>query len=295
MRWLVIKLPLLLVLASMSSWMALAQTDESNTKILRDIEYASVEGTDLLLDLYIPAKAEGAPLLVWVHGGAWRRGSRSRVPVQKMVEDGWAIASVDYRLTPVARFPAQVHDIKAAIRFLRAKAGNYGYNANKLVISGASAGAHLANLVGVTNKHKSLEGSVGAHLGESSDVQAIVSFYGAGNLTSILTQSTPHGLGVRIPALQLLFGGQPEDKPEIARLASPVFHVDRSDPPLLLLHGDQDPQMPISQSHELQGRYQELGLQSKFDVVYGSAHGGAAFYDEAHMSVVREFLKTHLK
>ena len=284
----------LFVLVQMTSFLMEAQTTRTEARVLPDVEYARVDEHRLLLDLYLPEKAVGAPLLVWVHGGAWRAGSKSRMPLESLVEDGWAIASVDYRLTPVARFPAQVHDIKAAVRFLRAKAADYGFDAGKIAVAGNSAGGHLAALVGTTNGHKDLEGSVGKHLEESSNVQATVSFYGASNLTTILDQSTPHGLGVRIPALQLLLGGQPEDKTEIARLASPIFHVDPSDPPLLLIHGDQDPQMPISQSHELDGRYKELGLSVQLEVVHGAVHGGPEFYDEIRLPIIKKFLKTHL-
>ncbi len=294
MKRISIKFMLLLVLVAMASFLAEAQTSHSGVRVLPDVEYASVDNHRLLLDLYLPERAEGAPLLVWVHGGAWRGGSKSRMPLGTLAEEGWAIASVDYRLTPVARFPAQVHDIKAAVRFLRAKAADYGFNAEKIAIAGNSAGGHLAALVGTTNGHKDLEGSVGAHLEESSTVQATISLYGASNLTTILDQSTPYGLGVRIPALQLLLGGQPEDKTEIAHLASPIFHVDQSDPPLLLIHGDQDPQMPISQSHELNGRYRELGLSVQFEVVHGAVHGGPEFYDEIRLPLIKKFLKAHL-
>ena len=285
---------ILLVLAEMASLLTEAQTNNSDVRVLPDVEYASVDNHRLLLDLYIPKEVEGAPLLVWVHGGAWRGGSKSRMPLKALAEEGWVIASVDYRLTPVARFPAQVHDIKAAVRFLRAKAADYGFDAERIAIAGNSAGGHLAALVGTTNGHKDLEGSVGAHLEESSNVQATISLYGASNLTTILNQSTPYGLGVRIPALQLLLGGQPEDKTEIAHLASPIFHVDPSDPPLLLIHGDQDPQMPISQSHELHGRYKALGLSVQFEVVHEGVHGGADFYDEVRWQIIEEFLKTHV-
>ena len=109
-----------------------------------------------------------------------------------------------------------------------------------------------------------LEGTVSGNAEQSSDVQAIASYYGASNLTSILSQSTPHGLSVRVPALKLLLGDTPEKTEALAKLASPVFHVDKNDPPLLLLHGDQDPQMPINQAHELQGRYKELKLDVAF-------------------------------
>jgi acetyl esterase/lipase len=259
-----------------------------------DIEYAKAGDISLKLDLYLPANPEDSTLIVWVHGGAWRGGSKNNPSIRPLIEKGYSIASVDYRLTPVAPFPANVHDIKAAIRFLRARAGEYGYGPDKFVISGSSAGGHLAALVGVSNDQKDLEGSLGDHLDQPSDIAAIVDFYGASNLTTILKQSTPHGLSVRVPALELLLGGQTEDMVDIAKLASPVFHVDVSDPPLLLIHGDQDPQMPINQAHELHGVYKELNLPVQFEVIHGGAHGGKAFFDEERLTLVDYFLKKHL-
>jgi len=228
-----------------------------------------------------------------VHGGAWRSGSKANVSIKALVLKGYPIASVDYRLSTEARFPAQVHDIKAAIRFLRARSSEWSVPSEKIVIAGESAGAHLAALVGVSNGHAELEGTVGNDQERSSAVQGIVSFYGGSNLTTILAQSTPHGLSVRVPALDLFLGGQPEHFPDTARLASPVFQVDRSDPPLLLFHGDQDPQMPINQSHELCGAYEKLGLPVQFVVVHGAAHGGSAFYDAERMSIVEKYLRDH--
>jgi len=148
--------------------------------------------------------------------------------------------------------------------------------------------------VGVTNGNADLEGHEGFFTGQSSAVQAIVDLYGASDLTTILNQSTPLGLSVRVPALDLLLGGQPDTVADLASLASPVFHVDQSDPPLLLEHGDQDPQMPINQAHELQGAYEKLGLPVLFKVMHGSGHGGAAFTDEANLALIDTFLRTHL-
>jgi len=99
---------------------------------------------------------------------------------------------------------------------------------------------------------------------------------------------------MRIPALELLLGGQPDAKKEIARLASPVFHVDAPDPPLLLEHGDRDPQMPINQAHELQGAYEKTGLPVVFKVMHGSGHGGPAFKDAANLGLIDRFLRSHL-
>ena len=254
----------------------------------KDIEYARVGDTALLLDLHTPSGVKQPPLIVYVHGGAWRAGSKSDVPIAGLLDHGFAIASVDYRLSTQARFPAQIHDIKAAIRFLRAKASSFGINTEKIAIIGSSAGGHLAALTGVTNGHRKLEGRVGDHLDQSSDVSAIVSFYGASNLESILGQSTEFGLTVRIPALKLLLGDLPEKVPALAKLASPVAHLDKQDPPLLLLHGDADPQMPPEQSVEFQKAYQS---KVRLITLPGSKHGGAEFYDAEQLRIVADFLR----
>jgi acetyl esterase/lipase len=262
---------------------------------INDIEYARVAGTPLLLDLYRPDGGSAAPLLVWVHGGRWEVGSKEQMPLEALVERGFAIASLDFQPASAAPFPGQIHEIKAALRFLRAEAGRYGYDARRIGILGASSGGHLAALVGTTNGHPELEGTLGEHTAESSAVHAIVSYFGASNLTTILAQSTPFGLGIRVPALQTLLGAPPERNESLARLASPVFHVDPADPPLMLLHGDQDPQMPINQSHELEGAYERHGLVAPFVVVHGAAHGGDAFFDAERMNAVAEFLHAHLR
>ncbi|MEZ5385193.1 MAG: alpha/beta hydrolase [Prosthecobacter sp.] len=253
---------------------------------LTDIEYARIGDTALKLDLHRPGEAR-APLIVYVHGGAWRAGSKSNVPIARLLDHGFAIASVDYRLSTQARFPAQVHDIKAAIRFLRAKSEELHIETGKISIIGSSAGGHLAALVGVTNGNQELEGRVGGHLDQSSDVHAIVSLFGASNLQSILGQSTEFGLTVRIPALKFLLGDTPDAAPELAKLASPVDHLDKGDPPLLLIHGDADPQMPPQQSAELKEAYQGRVV---YITLPGSKHGGPEFYDEKRSSLMSDFL-----
>jgi acetyl esterase/lipase len=258
--------------------------------VIRDVEYARIGEHVLKLDLHVPNKKPRSALIVWVHGGAWRSGSRSNMPLANLVEAGYAVASVDYRLSTQAQFPAQIHDLKASIRFLRGHAHQWELPSKKIVIAGDSAGAHLASLVGVSNRHPELEGEIGNDRAQNSDVQGIISFYGAANLTTILGQSTPHGLKVRVPALDLLLGGQPTNVVDLARLASPVFHVDRHDPPLLLFHGDQDPQMPINQSHELDGAYRHVKAPVQFEAVHGAGHGGAAFYDAERLALVKAFL-----
>ena len=259
----------------------------------KDVVYGTVEGKDLGLDIYVPSNLDSPPLLVFVHGGAWRNGTKDRVdPMLQFVDAGFTVASLDFRQSTEARFPAMIHDIKGAIRFLRKHKDDYGYNSARIAVSGSSSGGHLAALVGVTNGHGELEGSVGGNANTSSDVQAIISYYGASDLTTILAQSTPFGLRVREPALELLLGAIPEEVPELAELASPVQHVDPTDPPLLLLHGDRDPQMPINQAHQLEGAYERLGLDVYFDVVHGAAHGPhSAFVTEDHLDRAIGFLK----
>jgi acetyl esterase/lipase len=263
--------------------------------VTADIEYATTgAGEPLRLDLYTPESGAGAPLIVWVHGGAWENGNKSAMPLGPIIERGFAVASLDFSPASKAPFPGQIHEIKAAVRFLRAQAKQYGYDASRIAIAGASSGAHLAAVVGTSNGHEELEGVLGNHRTESSAVHAIVSYFAATNLTTILAQSTPFGLGIREPALKRLLGAAPKDNEALAKLASPVFQVDRTDPPLLLFHGDQDPQMPINQSHELEGAYEQQGLEAEFIVVHGAAHGGDAFYSPDNVQHAVTFLSAQL-
>jgi len=276
---------------------ASAQHADAATHITKiaDIPYAVVDGRTLGLDLYMPMGVARPPLLVWIHGGRWLHESKDQINTLALVDEGFAIASVDFRLSVDAPFPAQIYDIKAAIRFLRANAATYGYDPARIGVHGRSSGGHLTALVGVTNGVEALEGNVGSYLDVSSDVQAVVSYFGASNLTTIMDQSTPFGVMLRGPALALLLGGPLESTTELAKLASPVFHVDANDPPLLLLHGDQDPQMPINQAHELQGVYEAHGLPVQFVVVHGAKHGSPEFFDAKRTAIVAAFLQEHLR
>jgi acetyl esterase/lipase len=263
-------------------------------KVVKDIEYATTESGALKLDLYLPTAKE-PPVIVYIHGGAWRSGSKADMPLQELQKKGYAIASVDYRLSTVAPFPAQVHDIKAAVRFLRAEAGQLQISAKRIGLAGSSAGGHLAALVGVTNGHAQLEGKLGGHLNESSDVQAIISLYGASNLQTILSQSTEFGLKMRVPALQLLLGSSPQENPDLARLASPVAHLDAKDPPLLLMHGDADQQMPFAQAEEFAKAYTAAKLSVEFVPIAKATHGAKEFYDSQRMALMLNFLDQHLR
>jgi len=255
-----------------------------------DVVYARVDGRELALDLYMPAGVTAPPLVVWVHGGAWASGTKANAPA-RFVERGYAMASLDFRQSTDAKFPAQVHDIKAAIRFLRASAQQYGYRADRIAIAGSSSGGHLAALVGVTNGLPALEGSEGEHLDQSSSVQAILDYYGASDLRTILAQSTPYGVGVRRPALVRLLGASPSDARALAELASPMRHLDRDDPPLFLIHGDADPQMPPQQSVDLKRAYDKLGLDAELHILPGAKHGGEPFFSSSNLDAALAFLR----
>ena len=142
------------------------------------------------------------------------------MPLQTLVAEGYPVASVDYRLSAEAKFPAQIHDIKAAIRFLRGHDRELGISAKSILVAGDSAGGHLAALVGVSNDQPELEGEIGADRAQNSGVQGIISFYGGSNLTTILNQSTPHGLSVRVEfpaAVRPADGAHPRGGPAHAR------------------------------------------------------------------------------
>lgn len=260
----------------------------------KDIVYAEAGGKQLLLDLYMPAAIKSPYLIVWVHGGAWSSGSKESPPLG-LLPAGYALASINYRLSGEAPFPACIYDIKAAIRFLRGNAKKYGYRADKIIIWGSSAGGHLVALVGTTNKDPSLEGDLGNYKNESSSVQIILDFYGPTDFLTILDQSTPHGISVRVPALTALLGKPVEQVPDIARKASPVFQVDSTDPPLLIVHGDQDNQVPVNQSIELMEAYKKRGLPVQLEFIAGAGHGGAVYNKEEVLGIVKKFLHDQLK
>ena len=267
---------------------------QNSSATIKDITYASADGRKLTLDLYMPPNAKNPYLIVWIHGGAWHSGTKDNPP-DNLLKSGYAMASVEYHLSTEARFPAMVFDIKAAIRFLRGQAEHYGYRKDKIAIWGSSAGGHLAALVGTTNGNPELEGKLGNYLNESSSVQAIIDFYGPSDFLTILGQSTPHGISVRAPALALLLGRPVEQVQDLAKLASPVYQVDKSDPPILIMHGDQDNQVPVNQAIELKEAYDEKGLDATLIFVRGAGHADPLLFSDKYMKIVEDFLNRVLK
>ncbi len=266
---------------------------ETSRKVVKDLEFANVDGQSLKLDLYLP-EVSSAPLLVWIHGGGWHAGSKDNCPVNWLTEHGFAVASISYRLTDKATFPAQIHDCKAAVRWLRAHADEYGYSTKKIAVGGSSAGGHLAALMGTSGDVEALEGTVGGNVDQSSRVDCVVDFYGATDFI-LRSKTQPHRANKPGSVVYKLLGGGADQKTDLARQASAAFHVTEDDPPFLVIHGDKDNTVLLDQSERIQSVYQEAGLPLELIVIEGGKHGGPEFYAGERRKKVVAFLDKHLK
>ena len=259
----------------------------------KDIEFASIDGHSLKLDLY-RTTTKPAPLVIWIHGGGWRNGSKAKCPVTWLVDDGFSVASISYRLTDKATFPAQIHDCKAAVRWLRAHAGQYDLDPTRFAVAGSSAGGHLAALLGTTGDVTELEGTVGGNLDHSSRVDAIVDYYGATDFI-LRSKTQPHRANKEGSVVARLLGGGADRKTELARLASSAYHVTADDPPILILHGDGDKTVLLDQSERIHDVYTTSGLPVSFHVLQGAGHGGSVFYTGENRTLMINFLRDALK
>jgi len=257
----------------------------------RDIEYARAGEKSLLLDIYLPKTESHPPLVVWVHGGAWRKGSKdSGGRVRWMTEHGYALADINYRLSQEAVFPAQIHDCKAAIRWLRAHAERYGYDAARIGVASSSAGGHLAALLGTSGDVKELEGHLSSHIHQSSRVQAACDMWGP---TDFLQMGGGHN-EPDSPESQLIGGPIQQNKEKVA-IANPITYVSKDDPPFLLLHGDKDGAVPIKQSELLKQALDKARVPVEFRVLRGAGHGGRGFPTSKMNEMILAFFDRHLR
>lgn len=238
-------------------------------KVDRDLTYARIGDRALALDLYRPDDSTDArrPLVVWIHGGGWRSGTKFPTQAALLARDGYVVASVEYRLSGEAAFPAQIEDCRAAIRWLRASAARYGIDPDRVGVWGASAGGHLVALLGTAGDVKAWD--VGAHTDQSSRVQAVCDYYGPSDFTEMPARQAAKADG----PVALLLGGPISEKRDLARAASPVTHVDRDDPPFLIVHGTADPVVPIRQSEKLHAALRAAGAASTLIKVERAGHG----------------------
>jgi acetyl esterase/lipase len=253
-------------------------------KVLRDLAYVTGGHERNKLDLYLPEKSDHPlPLIVWIHGGGWQAGSKDRCPGVRLIAKGYAVASINYRFSQDAIFPAQIEDCKAAIRWLRANAQKYQLDPEHIGVWGGSAGGHLVALLGTTAAVKALEGS-GGNPEQSSRVQAVVDWYGPANFLTIESLSTRSNL----------IGGDLQENKEKSAQASPVTYVSRDAAPFLIMHGDKDERVPLSQSQELAESLKKAGVEVTLVVVPGAVHG-SQFNEPENMQRIEDFFNKHLR
>ncbi|QDT39189.1 alpha/beta hydrolase [Stratiformator vulcanicus] len=259
----------------------------------RNLEYAEVGEQSLQLDLYVPDDVENPPLVVWIHGGGWRKGSRvGGGPSFRLCTTGYATATISYRFTDVAPFPAQIHDCKAAIRFLRANAGKYGYDGERIGVIGHSAGGHLAALLGVTGDVKSLEGDVGEFDETSSRVQAVINQAGPTDFPKRIRRRGEKGAK---DAVFKLLGGKTDPEGEAAKEVSAVTYVSSDDPPILNVFGDTDTVVKAYHGETLHRLYQEADLDSQLVILPDTGHVDSGFFNAENFRRMKAFFDEKLK
>jgi acetyl esterase/lipase len=268
-----------------------AHPGPGGSRVLLGVPYAALPGArPLELDLYLPAGDGPAPVVVFLHGGGWRLGSRrSGGPAfpgstlfDRVAQAGIAVASVDYRLSGEAVWPAQVHDAKAAVRWLRARAGELGVDPDRVAAWGESAGGHLAELVGLTAGDAALEGDVGV-TGPSSAVVAVAAWYAPSDLAGFAGDADADPADATTREAQLL-GAPPAAVPERAAEASPVTHAAAGAPPFLLLHGRADRFVPCVQSERLAAALRAANADVELHTYEGADHmwlGAGGIAEEA--------------
>lgn len=249
-------------------------------KVIRDLAYVPGGHPRQTLDLYLPEPGgEPVPLLVWIHGGGWRMGDKEQTgPLRPLVDEGYALASLNYRLSQHAIYPAQIVDCRAAVRWLRANAATYGLDPARVGVGGDSAGGHLAALLGTAAAHEPVK------------VQAVLDFYGP---TNFATMGGHHDDPDSAEAQ--LVGGPVQANLDRVAAASPVTTVSADSAPFLIFHGDRDETVDISQSRALVDALQQAGVEVTFRPIAGAGHGGPEFASDEVMGIIRGFFGRYLK
>lgn len=262
----------------------------------KDILFKTVGEREIKLDLYTPSVESNTqyPLLVWVHGGAWKRGSKDAIPeknpllLQSVLNEGYALASVDYRLSGEESFPQPVQDINDALNYLYDNAEKLGIKADNVVIMGRSAGGHLAGFIGATN---SAYHQVDFYEPPKYKVSAVVSFFGP---TDLLELSNKGGKKTsKKSSVSRFLGDIPNNIPKLAKKASTTSYVNENTPPYIQLHGTLDKRVPLSQSEILKAKLDEHGVTNQLFIEEGVGHSAPVFDTEKYVTHVLDFLNKH--
>ncbi len=258
---------------------------------LSNIPYCSAD-TAQKMDMYFPASGGPWPTVVYVHGGSWMHGDKSEAAMfaSGLNSMGYLVVSLNYRLYPPANFPAMIEDVKCGIRSLRAHAGEYNLDPNRIGAMGASAGGHLVSLLGTTESNSPWD--VGEYLDQSSRVKAVVSLAGVMDLS----QQFPHADSNDIETMKRI-GFSETNMME----ASPISYVTPDDPPFLLIHGDHDDLVPYQQSQVMYDRLIQAGVPAQLVIVKNGAHSLIEAHGPISPSLMElnltilQFLNTYLQ
>lgn len=263
-----------------------------------NIPYANDGDNKHLLDLYLPTHTTKAtPLLVWVHGGAWKEqdkyGDMSYMKnlLRVVLEKGYALASVDYRNSTTAKFPAQIQDLNHALSFLASHADEYSLDTAKIALIGFSAGGHLASLLGLS-ANNTVPDFYFDNQKPAFTIKAIADFYGPSNFIMFYNAGDPNSAD---DPVSILLGASPLKRPDLATLASPVTYVDKNDPPVFIVHGENDTVVPVQQSIVLQSYLNLANVKNEFTIVKGAPHFGEPFDNAEVRTKLLTFLSTSLK
>ncbi|MES2830040.1 MAG: alpha/beta hydrolase [Bacteroidota bacterium] len=262
-----------------------------NAILIKRIPYV-VNGHKLQnLDIYITKNAtKPMPLLIWIHGGAWEGGLKKWIDPAYLLNSGYAIASIDYRFSGDAIFPAQVIDCNEAALFLWDHATEYGFDKSKFIIGGGSAGGHLSSLIGLSANNNKTEFYNNIKRSRQIKYKAIVDFYGPSDLNVVHGKATAMDYDSENSALTRLLGHPTLERPDIAAQASPVTYIDKNDPPIIILHGDADDIVPFWESKLFYSKLRLAGVQAELVKLAGAGHGGAQFSSKETQKKLNDFL-----
>jgi len=237
--------------------------------VLHDVVIGKGGDRDLHAEIAYPTKVDGLlPAVIYIHGGGWWAGSHKQSPILKLAREGFFAASIEYRLSKEAKWPAQIQDCKLGVRWLRANADQYHVDPNHIGAWGGSAGGHLVACLGTMADMREYEGE-GGFPGVSSAVQAVVDFYGRTDFTGSTNPNPTRSVMV----LETLLGVPYAQNPPLWKSASPLFYVKASDPPMLLVHGDSDMTVPVLQSIALDAALTKVGVPHQLIIVKNAGHG----------------------
>jgi acetyl esterase/lipase len=285
-----VKISALAVCIGMVSMVAV-KAAPPNLTIDQDLAYSKLGSRELKLDIARPAEGDGPfPAVLVIHGGAWRQGNKADVrPIlPQFVEHGYVAVSPEYRFCPQDAFPAQIHDVKAAVRWLKVNAKKYRIDPDRIGAMGFSAGGHLSLMLGLTSPNDGLEGDVSAGAPDSR-VKAVVNYFGP---TDLAAKDIPD---ICKPWVKDFLGGSPQDRPDAAAKASPLTFVSKDDAPVLTFQGTKDSLVPYTQAIKLAEAMNSAGVPGRVELILGADHGWGGAEMARTVNETFGFLDRYLK